>query len=179
MPFLPTDYWIILVNPWTYLHFYIHLFLHRLAILLFFFYFRFGFSATHVRQSLLGAQLSNRGWGGHSVIYTRCCLGQLQREVEETFWSQYWWLQSIKSNWLVRTYTIGCQGSSSEVWRYLFKGVLFRVLSVVVYNHISHKNKHSWLLIHICRSSNTNVFGWWGTNSKVSVFDGQGMRLNN
>lgn len=73
MPVLPAGYGII---TWTYLHFYIRLLLSK--IFFFFFYVRFGFSVAHVRQGLLGAQLSYRGWRGHPVIDTSRCLGQLE-----------------------------------------------------------------------------------------------------
>lgn len=70
---LPAGYSII---TWTYLHFYIRLLLSKIFIFLF--YVRFGFSVAHVRQGLLGAQLSYRGWRGHPVIDTCRCLGQLE-----------------------------------------------------------------------------------------------------
>lgn len=73
MPVLPSGYSIITC---TYLHFYIRLLLSKIFV--FFFYVRFGFSVVHVRQGLLGTQLSYRGWRGHPVIDTSRCLGQLE-----------------------------------------------------------------------------------------------------
>lgn len=68
----------------TYLHFHISLLLPKVFVFLF--YVRFVFSAAHVWQSLLGAQLGDRGRCGHPIIDARHRLGQLQeKKREETF----------------------------------------------------------------------------------------------